>query len=67
MMIGMTYYCGQCDKVHKCKCESFEELPNKCEKCDNEGIMFRDIIRNDEQEERLILGHGGSGSTKFGK
>ncbi len=66
-MIGIKYYCEQCNKVHECKCESFGELPNKCKKCGNENIKFRDVISDGKPEEKLVLGHGGSGSTKFGK
>ena len=66
-MTHIYYYCEKCKKVYKAKCTCFGELPQKCAKCGCENIKFRDIVRDGKPEPKLILGHGGSGSTKFGK
>ena len=66
-MTHISYYCKDCKKVYKVKCAGFDKLPQKCKKCGRENIMFRDIVKDNEPETKIVLGNGGSGSTKFGK
>lgn len=66
-MTHISYYCKGCKEIHKVKCTGLNELPQKCKNCGCEDLMFREITKDNEPDVKLVLGHGGSGSTKFGK